>query len=156
MVSTIQELDNEKSFLLPKCTTWGCLVTPFDLTLKSYQHTKLLELGIEPVIYRMRVSDIETTILWAVVWLSWNSGRFQFQRSAVQIQSSTKINCIEKTKIKKNRSGMAHYFKNYHFHRWTLLPMQSQNRFQRSVWRFQSFLCWWRSQWCPEGFPTFL
>ena len=68
------------------------MVTPFDLTLKSYQHTKLLELGIEPVIYRMRVSDIETTILWAVVWLSWNSGRFQFQRSAVQIQSSTKIN----------------------------------------------------------------
>ena len=42
------------------------------------------------------------------LWLSWYNGYFQFQRSAVRIQSSAKIyikhfivNCIEKTKIKK-------------------------------------------------------
>ena len=50
------------------------------------------------------------------LWLSWWSGRFQFQRSAVRIQSSAKIyieftvNCIEKTKINKKRPGMAHLF----------------------------------------------
>ena len=44
------------------------------------------------------------------VWLSWESGRFQYQRSAVRIQSSAKfiehlftVNCIEKTKINKKR-----------------------------------------------------
>ena len=49
------------------------------------------------------------------MWLSWQSGRFQYQRSAVQIQSSAKfieqlytVNCIEKTKIKIKRPGMAH------------------------------------------------
>ena len=49
------------------------------------------------------------------LWLSWQSGCFQYQRSAVQIQSSAKfieqlytVNCIEKTKIKIKRPGMAH------------------------------------------------
>ena len=47
-----------------------------------------------------------------------NGGRFQYQRSEVQIQSSAKIYlnrtfvycqlCIEKTKITKKRPGMAH------------------------------------------------
>ena len=62
----------------------------------------------------------ETKIIYKEVgnrqWLclSWLSGRFQFQRSAVQIQSLAKklnwiftVNCIEKTKIKKKRPGMA-------------------------------------------------
>ena len=55
------------------------------------------------------------------LWLSWQSGRFQYQRSAVRIQSLAKNYlyqtfvycqlCIEKTKIKKKRPGMAHFFK---------------------------------------------
>ena len=51
------------------------------------------------------------------LWLSWYSGRFRYQRSAVRIQSLAKfiehlftVNCIEKTKIKKQRPGMAHFF----------------------------------------------
>ena len=51
-------------------------------------------------------------------WLSWQSGCFQYQRSAVRIQSLVKfiehlftVNHIEKAKIKKKRPGMAHFFK---------------------------------------------
>ena len=55
------------------------------------------------------------------LWLSWQSGRFQYQRSAVRLQSLEKfilniclfiISCIEKTKINKKRPGMAHFLKN--------------------------------------------
>ena len=45
------------------------------------------------------------------LWLSWQSGHFQFQRSVVRIPSSANvytINCIEKTKIKKKKPGIAH------------------------------------------------
>ena len=52
-----------------------------------------------------------------------NGGRFQYQRSEVQIQSSAKIYlnrtfvycqlCIEKTKITKKRPGMAHLKKQF-------------------------------------------
>ena len=52
------------------------------------------------------------------LWLSWKRGCFWYQRYAVQIQSLAKIYlywtfvycqlCIEKTKIKKKRPGMAH------------------------------------------------
>ena len=52
------------------------------------------------------------------MWLSWWSSCFQFQRSAVRIPSSAKkiiehftVNCIEKMKIKKKRTGMAHFLK---------------------------------------------
>ena len=48
------------------------------------------------------------TIYGQWLWLSWYSGRFQFQRSPVQIPSSAinyiehfNVNCIEKAKIKK-------------------------------------------------------
>ena len=44
------------------------------------------------------------------LWLSWWSGRLQYQRSAVQIQSPNiehlfTVNCIEKTKINKEEAG---------------------------------------------------
>ena len=49
--------------------------------------------------------------------LSWQSGRFKYQRPAVRIQSSAKIYKLNiyflstVLKIKKKRSGMAHFFK---------------------------------------------
>ena len=55
------------------------------------------------------------------LWLSWLSSHFWYQRSVIRIQSSTKIYlyrtfvycqlCIEKTKIKKKRPRLAHFFK---------------------------------------------
>ena len=61
---------------------------------------------------------IAVNFLGQWLWLSWLSGCFQFQRSVVQIQSSANVYlnwtfvccqlCIEKTKIKKKRPGMAH------------------------------------------------
>ena len=53
------------------------------------------------------------------LWLSWQSGRFQQERSAVRIQSSTtffwtNIFCqlfVKKTKIEKKRPGMVHFKK---------------------------------------------
>ena len=57
-----------------------------------------------------------------VMWMSWQSGCFRNQRSAVRFQfigeflHKTLIYCIEKTKIKKKRPGMAHYlFKKHHY-----------------------------------------
>ena len=53
------------------------------------------------------------------MWFSWQSGHFQYQRTTVQIQSSAKnyidhvftVTCSEKTKLKKKRPEMAHFFK---------------------------------------------
>ena len=48
------------------------------------------------------------------LWLSWQSGRFRYQRSAVRIQTSAnfyrtliycQLYCIEKTKIKEKEAG---------------------------------------------------
>ena len=52
---------------------------------------------------------------WQWLWLSWQSGRFQFHWSVVRIQSSARlynehVNCNEKTKIKK-KPRMAQFFK---------------------------------------------
>ena len=64
---------------------------------------------------------IRMLLMAVVVWLSWWSCCFQYQRSAVWIQSSAKIClywtfvycqlCIEKTKIKKKRQEMVHFAK---------------------------------------------
>ena len=51
------------------------------------------------------------------LWLSWQSGCFKHQRSAVRIQSLAKfymehlftVNCIEKTNINKKMPGMVHF-----------------------------------------------
>ena len=52
------------------------------------------------------------------LWLSWQSGRFQYQRSAIRIQSLAKfiehlfaVNCIEKTKIKKKEAENGPFLK---------------------------------------------
>ena len=68
------------------------------------------------------------------LWLSWQSGCFQFQRSAVRIPSSAKIyieyftvNCIEKTKIKKKRPGKAHLKKIFY--------VASKKSFEQNLFR---------------------
>ena len=51
-------------------------------------------------------------------WLSWQSGRFQYQKSAVRIQTPENFNrtfiycqlyCIEKTKIKEKEASNGTY-----------------------------------------------
>ena len=64
---------------------------------------------------------IETLDNGKWLWLSWLSGCFQYQRSAIQIQSLAKNYlyqtfvycqlCIEKAKTKEKRPGMVHFFK---------------------------------------------
>ena len=52
------------------------------------------------------------------LWLSWQSGRFRYQRSAVRIQTSAhfyrtfiycQLYCFEKTKIKEKEAGNGHF-----------------------------------------------
>ena len=69
------------------------------------------------------IEFVKLTIInfWQRLWLSWLSGHFQHQRSAVQILSLTNyyiehlftVNSIEKTEIKKKRPGRAHLKNNY-------------------------------------------
>ena len=65
-------------------------------------------------------SNVFKILTWEVVVAQLvERGCFRYQRSAVQIQTSAKIHlyqtfvycqlCIEKTKIKKKRPGMAHF-----------------------------------------------
>ena len=82
------------------------------------------------------------------LWLSWQSGRLQFQRSAGRIQSSAKfimnlfsVN-VEKTKMKKNMPIMAVFLKKCC---WNLFNFE--NRVDRMSNRFISFFSLAQQKW---------
>ena len=81
---------------------------------------------------------------WQWLWLSWQSGCFQYQRSKVWIQSSAKIYlygtfvncqlCFGKMKIKKKRPEIDHFFQ--------------KDPFSRKRWTTGSAQYWWKDDMC--------
>ena len=67
------------------------------------------------LVLKWLLSAMRMMRIWQRLWLSWQSIRFRHQRLTVRIQSSAKlyiehlltVNCIEQTKIKKMRPGVA-------------------------------------------------
>ena len=106
------------TFLLQRLSMSSCKPS---YTKMAFKHNTIFSRLIVPYYYvALKVllkwnTNYQVAGQW--LWLSWLSGRFRHQRSAVQIQSLAlfymehlfTVNCVEKTKIKKKRPGMAHF-----------------------------------------------
>ena len=106
------------TFLLQRLSMSSCKPS---YTKMAFKHNTIFSRLIVPYYYvALKVllkwnTNYQVAGQW--LWLSWLSGRFRHQRSAVQIQSLAlfymehlfTVNCVEKTKIKKKRPGMAYF-----------------------------------------------
>ena len=89
---SVVNLINALDLIIHKVNLWSGLTPQASIYKCSYNIYKTGHIYLQHTYLQLCLNWDIKRLSWAVVvWLSWQSGRFRYQRSVVQIQSSAKI-----------------------------------------------------------------